>query len=80
MERLTEWIPVGEKLPEDDKVVLVSCCTKKGVRSVNRAYYSNGYWHGSGSMSGVVAWMPLPEPYNPEVKLEEIEIVKGGGL
>lgn len=46
-----------------DSMVLVSCRTKKGIDSVNRAYYSDGYWHGSGSMSGVVAWMPLPEPY-----------------
>ena len=57
------WIPVTERLPEDDSMVLVSCRTKKGIDSVNRAYYSDGYWHGSGSMSGVVAWMPLPEPY-----------------
>lgn len=59
---LTGWIAVSERLPEDDKVVLVSCRTKKGVNSVNRAYY-DGAWHGSGSMSGVVAWMLLPEPY-----------------
>ena len=58
-----EWIPVSERLPETDDLMLVSCRTKKGINSVNRAYYSNGAWHGSGSMSGVVAWMPLPEPY-----------------
>lgn len=58
-----EWIPVSERLPETDDLMLVSCRTKKGVNSVNRAYCSNGAWHGSGSMSGVVAWMPLPEPY-----------------
>lgn len=58
-----EWIPVSERLPETDDLMLVSCRTKKGINSVNRAYYSNGAWHGSGSMGGVVAWMPLPEPY-----------------
>ncbi len=62
---LTGWIPVDEQLPREDKMILVTCHTKKGALSVNRAYYSNGFWHGSGSMSGVIAWMPLPEPYRP---------------
>ena len=61
--RLGDWEPVDECLPDTDEMVLVSCMTKKGVGSVNRAYYADGFWHGSGSMSGVVAWMPLPEPY-----------------
>lgn len=57
------WIPVEEWLPEDDRMVLVTCQTKKGIRSVNRAYCDGAFWHGSGSMSGVIAWRPLPEPY-----------------
>lgn len=61
-----KWIPVKERLPEAAYMCLVSCKTKKGIKSVNRAYYDNGFWHGSGSMSGVEAWMPLPAPYNDE--------------
>ena len=60
-----KWIPVTERLPEDEDQKLVSCRTKKGVASVNRAYYMGGYWHGSGSMAGVEAWMDMPEPYEP---------------
>ena len=67
------WIPVEEKLPEDDDMVVITCRTKKGVRSVNRAYYDGIFWHGIGSMSGVVAWMPLPEPYRPEGSGDEDE-------
>lgn len=59
----TRWIPVTERLPETDEMALVSCRSKKGVSSVNRAYYADGTWHGSGSMSGVTAWMPLPKAY-----------------
>ena len=62
-DRPQEWIPCSERLPKSDYMCLVSCKTKKGVKSVNRAYYSDGFWHGSGSMSGVEAWMPLPEPW-----------------
>lgn len=57
------WISVEDSLPDSDEMMLVSCRTKKGISTVNRAYFSDGFWHGSGSMSGVVAWMPLPKPY-----------------
>ena len=65
------WIPVEDRLPEDDRMVLVTCQTKRGIRSVNRAYCDGAFWHGSGSMSGVIAWRPLPEPYRPERSEEE---------
>lgn len=65
-EQQSGWIPVTERLPENDEMVLVSCQTTKGVKNVNRAYYMNGSWHGSGSMSGVKAWQPLPDPYEPQ--------------
>ena len=60
------WIPVQGRLPEDERMVLVTCQTKKGIRSTNRAYYDGTFWHGSGSMSSVTAWCPLPEPYKPK--------------
>lgn len=60
------WIPVEERLPEDERMVLVTCQTKKGIRSTNRAYYDGTFWHGSGSMSSVTAWQPLPEPYKED--------------
>lgn len=63
-----QWIPVTDRLPDDDGMKLVTCQTKKGIKSVNRAYYMNGEWHGSGSMSGVTAWMELPEPYEAKEK------------
>lgn len=56
------WIPVTECLPETEDYVLVSYKTKKGVKVVNRSYYSGKYW--SGVMSEVEAWMPLPAPYS----------------
>ena len=60
------WIPCSERLPETDEVMLVTAQPKKGAPNVNRAYYMDGHWHGSGSMSNVVAWMPLPEPWKGE--------------
>ena len=44
--------------------IRVTCVAKNGNRSVNRAYIDEqGFFHGSGSMAGVVAWQPMPEPY-----------------
>lgn len=60
------WIQVEERLPEDEEMVLVTCQTKTGRKSVNRAWYGEGFWHGTGSMSGVIAWRAIPEPYQPE--------------
>lgn len=48
-----------ECLPCDSDLKVVICRTQKGVLSWNRAYYSRGSWHGSGSMSGVIAWASL---------------------
>ena len=63
-EKMSNWIPVKKDLPISGEIVLVTCVTKTGIRNVNRAYVDdNGVWHGNGSMSGVVAWMDMPEPY-----------------
>lgn len=65
------WTSVNESLPKIGEIVLVTCRTKKGALSVNRAYCdAAGFWHGSGSMSEVVAWMPLPKPYGVKTKME----------
>ena len=64
--RAREWVPVSEELPYDDRMVLVTAQPKKGDPNVNRAYYANGAWHGSGSMANVTAWMDMPEPYEKE--------------
>ena len=51
----TEWISVSERLPEKDELYLVYFDDGE----YELVYFSNGVF----SYSGVVAWMPLPEPY-----------------
>lgn len=60
------WISCAEQLPDTDDMMLVTCAPKKGARNVNRAYYNDGAWHGSGTHAEVIAWMPLPLPYQEE--------------
>ncbi len=56
-----QWRDPAVEEPVDDEKVLVCTQTKKGVKSINIAYIdADGVWHGMGSMSGVIAWLPLP--------------------
>lgn len=73
------WIPVAERLPKAKVDVLV--CTKSGWILI--AWYGpNGRrWHITPADAGItrediVAWMPLPEQYNPEL-LREAEVEAG---
>ena len=65
-EDLKGWISVKDRLPEEDKRVIVCCQNKKGLQNINMAYQVKGFWHGNGSMAGVTHWQPLPEL--PEVE------------
>lgn len=56
------WIPVTERLPETDDQVLCCKANKRGNKSVMIGYYMDGAWR-CGMNSNVIAWMPLPAPY-----------------
>ena len=68
-----QWIPVTERLPEDDTIVLVTfSCGKVGTSSWHeKTKYNNGfdcfmngfYDDGTSEMYPVTAWMPLPKPW-----------------
>lgn len=65
------WVPVSERLPEENKTVMAS--TEYGVFPEARytkkygwewAYESGAdYWK---VLDEVIAWMPLPSPYQAE--------------
>ena len=64
-----KWIPVSERLPEDNKQVLIQYRTRYRddvnlFDVTSRADYN--YWQGIGREIDVIAWMPLPEPYEPQ--------------
>ena len=69
------WIPVEERLPENNKLVLVwARSTARGADEWSLGSYDNGFW-ALGSYGGslvfpsqleAVAWRPLPEPYRLE--------------
>lgn len=69
------WIPVSERLPEDYQRVLVTIVNYNGDKVVRVAEYHNKrkrfqikendeQW--KVGEKGLLAWMPLPEPYKVE--------------
>lgn len=77
MKAIIEWIETSERLPDNDDIMLVTCEKKTGERSLNRAYYmaSNKSWHGSGSMSNVIAWADV-KPYYGDMNICDMYPVK----
>ena len=61
-DRLGQWIPCSERLPENNTDVLV--CFYSGTVTEMR-YWGNGIFQGiyEHTTKVIVAWMPLPEPY-----------------
>lgn len=51
-----QWIPCSERLPNQNGKYLVVGRQK----AINILKFDGGRWYGKW---GVVAWMPLPEPY-----------------
>ena len=68
----TSWIPVSERLPEDNIHVL--CQFTLG--GMGECYLAHGVFHVVGGLvmtcNEVIAWMPLPKPYEPQ-ESEEME-------
>ena len=75
-ELMRSWIPCSERLPdaeygEGDSVL---CCTESGLMYI--LYWNGGNWcvptgephnwvnHKTGWHDKVIAWVPLPEPYD----------------
>ena len=67
-----QWIPVAERLPETSQDVLITKRKEFGTVRVMKAFYissdDEGIWvsERGTDTTGVIAWMPLPEPYKGE--------------
>lgn len=66
-----EWIPCSERLPEMGERVLLQDqygCSEIGEREIKGVQegFSDGVWWSSANH--YVAWMPLPEPYNADMR------------
>lgn len=58
------WIPVSERLPDDDRYVLV--CVNGNLFISWHDKIGDTWWSESFDQYTPSAWMPLPEPYREE--------------
>ena len=60
------WIPVEERLPDNNENVLV---TDMGL--ITSGYIAHGTWITDQEPDYPIAWRPLPEPYHLEPETEK---------
>jgi hypothetical protein len=73
------WIPVSERLPSDRKPVLVTAYWHETYQVMQASYFGDGLWwcvpfNNTGKHEQKLkskAWMPLPEPFEPQESEEK---------
>ena len=77
----TRWIPVSERLPEEDGQYLITVKYKHINDDYDDIFAEHGEWFDGkwdntifghcGEVENIIAWMPLPQPYKTESEDEE---------
>ena len=57
-----KWIPVSERLPDDDIPSMMYLCFWKGMIRVCKYWRTRKCFELRGKVVNVTHWMPLPEP------------------
>ena len=76
-----QWIPVSERMPEEDGQYLITVKYKHVNDSYEDVYAEHGEWYDGrwdmfcfghcGEVEEIIAWMPLPAPYEPQESEDE---------
>lgn len=70
---MSNWTPTtqcgyGDTLPEKSGKYLVTYLTSKGKRHVEERWFYSQYGGFTKGNGRIIAWMPMPEPYNETMK------------
>lgn len=74
-----KWILVKKGLPEDKTHVLTTIKVPNRIAHARSSWYEGGFFHNDNGDTWratdreVIAWMPLPEPYEPQESEEQTE-------
>ena len=67
-----KWIPVSEKLPEENTDVLLGLRNGDKFKCFVSRRVDYNYWVSLGrDISDEIRWMPLPKPYGPQEGADE---------
>jgi len=72
-----EWIKTSDRLPEDKTYVLATIKVPHRVAHARSGWYEGGFFHNDNGDTWnstdreVIAWMPLPKPYEPQESEDE---------
>ena len=72
---MNKWIPIGKALPKENENVLATAFLGKG-KTIIVTDYSKEHKHWKDGT--ILAWMPLPEPYEEEWKERILRTFLGG--
>ena len=67
-----QWIPVSERLPEIHNYTQEYIVTIKG-NFIRTTFFTETNGKSWWSIDNVIAWMPLPKPYEPQAESEDKE-------
>ena len=71
VQHVWRWVPVSERLPEENGMYLVTIKNLTGYTLLDEEVFECQFYHGDWSFKGwedndVIAWMPMPEHYKGE--------------
>ena len=71
LEQEPRWIPVSERLPEETGTYLVTLEYKEHGTGITTLWFHGSFGWDLRVADVVVAWMPLPKPYEPKESEEK---------
>lgn len=68
-----DWTPCAEGMPKKDGAYDVTVKSAFGKLMLMPGYFRDGAWWNCPYSEHIIAWMPKPEPYNPDHDTKKVD-------